>query len=77
MRSLMRKIISARERRFVAIAKDEATCRGYKKYAPITKGPWINSFLILLTVLVMPFYITWRLLLRIYDKIMIRKTRMG
>lgn len=70
----MRNIILARERRLIEIAKDEATCRGYEKYAPITKGPLINSFLIVLIVLVMPLYVAWRLLLLICNRLMVGKT---
>lgn len=64
MQRLMDKIVSARERRFVALAKDEATCAGYHRYAPITRGRWMNGALILLLGLVAPFYLVWRILVR-------------
>ena len=59
MKSLSDKIISSREQRFVALAKDEATCDGYRKYAPLCWGAWKNGLSILLIALVVPLYLTW------------------
>jgi len=67
----MRKLNSMRDRRFIALARDETTCRGYQKYAPITKGPWINGLFILIIIPVVPFYLAWRLLLKFFGKIRI------
>ena len=53
----------------MAIAKDEASCDGYQKYAPITKGPWINGMIILLLIPVVPFYLAWRFLLSLLTRV--------
>ena len=60
---------SRRTKRFVAIAKDEVSCDGYQKYAPISKGPWINGLIILLIIPVVPFYLAWRFLLSLLNRV--------
>lgn len=59
----VRKIVSAREASFSRIACKEATPRGYKRYAPITRGPIVACCGILLLGLVVPFYVAWRVLM--------------
>jgi hypothetical protein len=52
--------LSRRERRFVQIAKDEATTDGFRSYAPVNGGPWLNGLLVVLIGLVVPFYLLYK-----------------
>ena len=67
VREIIVQLLSARQRRFVAIAKDEATPGGYVRYAPISRGPCVNGLLILGIILAAPLYMLWRLLLRFLE----------
>jgi Tfp pilus assembly protein PilF len=60
MNKLFQHLLEARNKRFLQIAKIEATPEGYRKYREITHGPILNGLLIILTGLIAPFYVLWR-----------------
>ena len=64
----MQKIPSKRTQKYIALAKDEATIDGYRKYAPITRGPLINGSIILLLAPIIACYLVWSFVLRLFDR---------
>jgi len=54
--------MTSREERFTAIAKEEATPAGYRKYAPIAKGRFVGLGAMMLLGLCVPVYVAWRLI---------------
>lgn len=51
------------------LALEEASCEGYVKYAPITRGPIINGIILLTLSFVVPFYYAWSLVSRAVRRI--------
>lgn len=67
--NLIDHLQAARDRRLGEIAREEATTRGYRKFRPIVRGPVINALLIGLLAVIAPFYLAWRALLGVANRL--------